>query len=355
MGQGVLARMLSALPPPSDPKVLVGALHSDDAGVYLLDGGQALVATLDFFTPIVDDPYAYGAIAAANSLSDVYAMGGEPLFALAIAAFPDDPRLHPLIPDIMAGAVEKAKEAGICIIGGHTVKDKEPKFGLSVTGRVDPERIWSNRGARPGDLIVLTKPLGTGVATTAIKWRISSKETENIVIESMSRLNAAAARAGREASIHTATDVTGFGLLGHLLEVLEGSSLRAEIRYSEIPFFPGIRELLKRRVRPGLVRRPGLPGLRWIHRNFGIPPIPNGARENIAYQQTKILLPPSLSREEALLLSDPQTSGGLLIFVPEDREGALREALLRNEQPAWWIGRTFEADEPGMPRISVVC
>src|SRR5512134_690605 len=285
MGQGVLARVLAALPSPSDPRVLVGSSGADDAGVFRLSDERALVATLDFFTPIVDDPYLYGAIAAANSLSDVYAMGGEPLFALAIAAFPDDPKVLSMLPDVLAGASDKAKEAGICIIGGHTVKDKEPKFGLSVTGEVRPDGIWHNRGARAGDHIVLTKPIGTGVATTAIKWRIAPKKTENAVIESMARLSAGAARAGRAAGIRTATDVTGFGLLGHLLEVMEGSNLSAEIRHSEIPVFPGVRELMKRRIRPAIAGYSRFPGAQWVHRRFGIAPVPAGARENIAYQQ----------------------------------------------------------------------
>ena len=334
--------------------MLVGTSHADDAGIFLLEEGLALVATLDFFTPVVDDPYLYGAVAAANSLSDVYAMGGEPLFALAIAAFPNDSKLLPFLSDVMAGAVDKAKEAGICIIGGHTIQDKEPKFGLSVTGRVHPEKIWSNRGAKAGDLIVLTKPLGTGVATTGIKWGIVTKETENIVIESMMRLNAAAARAGREAGIHTATDVTGFGLLGHLIEVLEGSGLCAEIRHSEIPVFPGVRELLKRKMSPALVDGPRFPGVQWIHRRFGIPPVPRSARENIAHQQAKVRLPPLLPEEEILLLADPQTSGGLLMFVPEERADVLRKALASAGQPSWWIGRAHPTVSPEMPRITVV-
>ncbi len=189
--------MLSALPPPDDPRVLVGTSHADDAGVFRLSAEEALIGTLDFFTPIVDDPYVYGSIAAANSLSDVYAMGGEPLFALAIAAFPEDGKILPYLADVMAGAADKAKEAGVCIIGGHTIKDKEPKFGLSVTGRVHPDRMWHNRGAKPGDAIVLTKPLGTGIATSAIKWGICPKETEEAVIASMCRLNANASKAGR--------------------------------------------------------------------------------------------------------------------------------------------------------------
>jgi len=334
--------------------VLVGTSHADDAGIFRLDGETALVATLDFFTPIVNDPYVYGAISAANSLSDVYAMGGEPLYALAIAAFPEDPKLLPMLADVMAGAVDKAKEAGICIIGGHTIKDKEPKFGLSVTGRVHPDRIWSNRGAKPGDHIVLTKPIGTGIATTGIKWGTASKETENAVIESMSRLNYAAAAAGRKAGIHTATDVTGFGLLGHLIEVMEGSGLCAEIRHSEIPVFPGVRDLMKRRIRPFLLEYPPFPGSGWVHRRFGIPPVPGGTRQNIAYQQGKVRFPPIFPDEEVLLLEDPQTSGGLLLFVPEERAGDLRAALAEAGQNAWWIGRTHPDPSPGMPRVTVL-
>jgi selenide,water dikinase len=353
MGQGVLARVLAALPPPSDPRVLVGTSHADDAGIFRLQEDRALVATVDFFTPIVNDPYTYGAVAAANSLSDVYAMGGEPLYALAIAAFPNDPKLLPLLSDVMAGASDKVKEAGICIIGGHTVKDAEPKFGLAVTGSVPPDKIWDNRGARAGDHVVLTKPIGTGVATTGIKWEIASKQTENAVIESMLRLNAGSAHAGRDAGIHTATDVTGFGLLGHLLEVLEGSGLCAEIRHSEIPVFPGVRELLKQRFRPFISAYSSYPGAKWIHRRFGIPPVPAGARENIAHQQAKVRFPPLFPEEEALLLADPQTSGGLLLFVPEDRSDALRKALADAGETGWWIGRTHPMVSSGMPRITV--
>jgi selenide,water dikinase len=333
---------------------MVGTSHADDAGVFRLEENRALIATLDFFTPIVDDPYVYGTVAAANSLSDIYAMGGEPLYALAIAAFPDDPKLLPLLSDVMAGAVDKAREAGICIIGGHTVKDKEPKFGLSVTGSVHPDKVWDNRGARAGDHIVLTKPIGTGVATTAIKWEIAPKETENAVIESMSRLNAAAARAGREAGIHTATDVTGFGLTGHLLEVMEGSGLCAEIRHSEIPVFPGVRDLMKRRFRPFLAEVSRFPGVQWAHRRFGIPPVPAGTRDNIAYQHAKVRFPPLFPEEEAFLLADPQTSGGLLLFVPEERADSLRKALSDSGVTAWWIGRTHAMVSPEMPRITVV-
>ncbi len=354
MGQGVLARILSALPAPHDPRVLVGTSHADDAGVYRLSDDVALVATVDFFTPVVDDPYVYGAIAAANSLSDVYAMGGEPLFALAVAAFPDDGKILPLLADVMAGATDKAREAGICIIGGHTIKDKEPKFGLSVTGRVHPDRMWNNRGARPGDQIVLTKPIGTGVITTGIKWGIAPKASADAAIRSMSRLSAGAAAAGRAAGISTATDVTGFGLLGHLIEVLEGSGLCAEIRFGDVPVLPGARELLRKRVVPALVPRTSLPGVPFVHRRFGFQPVPAAARENIAFQQAKVRLPPLLPQEDALLLADPQTSGGLLMFVPPDRADRLRSALTEAGEEQWWIGRTHPVTSPEVPRVTVV-
>lgn len=315
---------------------------------------QALIATLDFFTPIVDDPYTYGEVAAANSLSDVYAMGGEPLYALAIAAFPDDAKTLPLLADVMAGAAAKAKEAGICIIGGHTVKDDVPKFGLAVTGRVHPDRVWHNRGAKPGDEIILTKPLGTGVATTAIRWGVCPKATEASVIASMSRLNAGAARAGREVGISTATDVTGFGLTGHLLEVLEGSGLVAEIRHADIPFFPGVRELLKCRRIDALTGARGFPGSGWVHRAFGRPPIPGGVRDTVAHQAGRVRFPPMISTEEALLLADPQTSGGLLMFVPAASADALCDALRREGEGAWRIGRTHAGGDLDLQRLTVI-
>ena len=334
--------------------MLVGTSHADDAGVYRISADQALIATLDFFTPVVDDPYQYGAIAAANSLSDVYAMGGEPLFALAIAAFPEDPKTLPLLADVMAGAADKAKEAGICIIGGHTIKDKEPKFGLSVTGSVHPERVWHNRGAKPGDAIVLTKPIGTGVATTAIKWGICPAETEEAVIASMSRLNAGAARAGRETGVSTATDVTGFGLVGHLLEVLEGSGLTAELRHAGVPVFPGVRELLSRKRINSIPKDRKFPGSEWLHGAFGRPPIPGGVRDNLGHQAARVRFPSALAVEERFLLADPQTSGGLLMFVPEERADRLCDALRKEGEGAWMIGRTQAGGDLDVQRVTVL-
>jgi selenium donor protein len=342
------------LPPPDDPRVLVGSAYADDGGVYRVSENEALIASLDFFTPVVDDPYDYGAVAAANSLSDVYAMGGEPLFALAIAAFPEDAKTLPFLADVMAGAIAKAKEAGICILGGHTVKDREPKFGLSVIGRVHPDRIWHNRGAQAGDVLVLTKPIGTGVATSAIKWGICPKATETAVVSSMARLNAGAARAGRETGISTATDVTGFGLIGHLMEVLEGSGLSAEVRHADVPVFPGVRELLRRK-RVGLLSGwKAFPGSGWIHGAFGQPPIPGGARDNLGHQAGRVRFPPMLPAEEGLLLADPQTSGGLLMFVPEAKADALCDALRREGEGAWRIGRAYRGGDLDVQRVTVI-
>lgn len=334
--------------------MLVGTSHADDAGVFRLSGDEALIGTLDFFTPIVDDPYVYGSVAAANSLSDVYAMGGDPLFALAIAAFPDDEKTLPLLADVMAGAADKAREAGICIIGGHTIKDKEPKFGLSVTGRVHPDRMWHNRGAKPGDAIVLTKPLGTGIVTTAIKWGICPKETEEAVIASMSRLNANASKAGREVGVSTATDVTGFGLIGHLLEVLEGSGLTAEIHLADVPVFPGVRDLLRRKRVDALTGVRRFPGSEWVHAAFGQHPIPGGTRQNMAHQSGRVRFPPVMPPEEAYLLCDPQTSGGLLMFVPGEKADALCDALRREGGGPWRIGRTAGAGDMAVQRITVI-
>jgi selenium donor protein len=333
--------------------VLIGSAYADDCGVYRVSEKEALIASLDFFTPIVDDPYDFGAVAAANSLSDIYAMGGEPLFALAIAAFPEDEKTLPFLADVMAGAIAKAKEAGICILGGHTVKDKEPKFGLSVTGRVHPDRIWHNRGAKAGDVLVLTKPIGTGVATSAIKWGICPTATETAVVSSMSRLNAGAAKAGRETGISTATDVTGFGLIGHLMEVLEGSGLSAQVRHADVPVFPGVRELIRRKRVGFLSGRKGFPGSDWLHGAFGQPPIPGGARENLGHQAGRVRFPPMLPAEEALLLADPQTSGGLLMFVPEAMADALCDALRREGEGAWRIGKTYAGADLDVQRVTV--
>jgi selenide,water dikinase len=334
MGQGDLARILAALPPVTDGRVLVGASRGDDGAVFRLADDLALVATLDFFTPIVDDPYEYGAIAAANSLSDVYAMGGEPLYALAIAAFPPDPETLALLPDVLLGAADTCREAGIAIVGGHTVKDREPKFGLSVTGRIHPGKVWENRGAAAGDAIVLTKPLGTGVVSTAIKRGVATPEEAAGAVRWMRRLNRGAAGAAREAGVRTATDVTGFGLLGHLLEVLEASALSATVRASAVPALGGARERL---AGPE-------------------PPVPGGARENLSFQggEGRCAFDPAVPEGERLLLCDPQTSGGLLLFTPPERVETLLAELGSRGESGWVVGETGPSPAPGAPRIVVV-
>jgi selenide,water dikinase len=352
VGQGDLARILSAVPPIDDPNVLVGNAQADDAAVYRLSADLALVSTLDFFTPIVDDPYDYGAIAAANALSDVYAMGGEPLYALAIAAFPGDAKTFPLLADVMAGAADKAREAGICVVGGHTVRDREPKFGLSVTGRVHPDRIWRNRGAKPGDVIVLTKPLGTGVVTTGIKWGLAAPAVAEAAVKSMLRLNAGAARAGREAGIDTATDVTGYGLLGHLFEVLDASGIRAEIDFRMVPVLPGAAELLASRTLPRLSGMK-FPGAALLHRTFGYRPVPAGTREMLSGLGPRVSFDGKVPEALRLLLADPQTSGGMLMFVPEERADRLMAALADAGETGWRIGRTLAAD-PASPAVVTV-
>lgn len=352
MGQGDLARILSALPPSDDPRVLVDGSEADDAAVFRISDDLDLVSTLDFFTPIVDDPYAYGAIAAANSLSDVYAMGGEPLFALAIAAFPGDEKTFPMLADVMAGAADKAREAGIRIVGGHTVRDAEPKFGLSVTGRVHPGGTWRNRGAKAGDAIVLTKPIGTGIVTTAIKWGIAPQAVSEAAIRSMLRLNEGAARAGRSAAIHTATDVTGYGLLGHLTEVLAASGLRAEIQLRSVPVLPGVPELLDTRTLPRIAGRK-FPGSGWLHRRHGFPPVPGGARDTLSGLGRKVAFAGTVGEAGKLLLVDPQTSGGLLMFVPEERAGLLLEALAGAGETGWRVGRALPPD-PADPALVTV-
>ncbi len=332
--------------------MLVGNSQADDAAVYSLSDDLALVSTLDFFTPIVDDPYQYGAIAAANALSDVYAMGGEPLYALAIAAFPGDAKTFPMLADVMAGAADKAREAGICIVGGHTVRDKEPKFGLSVTGSVHPQRIWRNSGAKPGDVIVLTKPLGTGVVATGIKWRIASGAVAEATVRSMLRLNAAAGRAGREVGISTATDVSGFGLLGHLFEVLDASGLRAEIDFPAVPVLPGAVELLGTRTLPRLSGW-SVPGVSLLHRWFGFRPIPAGIREMLSGMGQKAAFDGKVPEALKLLLADPQTSGGLLMFVPEERADRLMSALADAGETGWRIGRTLPGDSSAPAILTV--
>ncbi len=298
-----------------DPRVLIDFRSSDDAGVYAWEGGPALVQTVDFFTPIVDDPFTYGQIAAANSLSDVYAMGGRPLTALAIAGFPKTGVGNDVIAAIFRGGLDKLAEAGVALLGGHTVQDPEIKFGYAVTGAVDPRRIWSNAGAQPGDRLLLTKAIGTGVVATAVKNGRAPDAVAARAVESMRTLNKAAAEALHAFDgVHACTDITGFGLIGHASEVANASGATLVIESARVPLLDGVLPLVRG-------NRAG------------------GMKSNREYFGGLTKLAAGLDEDLLDLLYDPQTSGGLLVCVAADRaEGALR-ALLDAGVPAAAIGQ----------------
>ncbi|OGC02599.1 selenide, water dikinase SelD, partial [candidate division KSB1 bacterium RBG_16_48_16] len=250
----LLEQVLKKMPVYDDNNILVGTDTSDDAAVYRLNDQMAVVQTVDFFTPIVDDPFRFGEIAAANSLSDIYAMGAKPLFALNVVGFPSNRLPLSVLEQILQGACAKASEAGIAIIGGHTIDDTEPKFGLAVTGVIDPQKIVKNNSARPGDVLVLTKPLGTGILATALKQKLLDEEQQTLLIRTMSALNREASEAMQEIGVNACTDVTGFGLPGHLLEMMRGSSTTAVLEWQRVPFLAGARELAASGIIPGGTR-----------------------------------------------------------------------------------------------------
>jgi len=291
MGPGDLSRVLAPLRSVEDPRILVGRETFDDAGVFLVADGLALVQTVDFFAPIVDDPYSFGQVAAANALSDVYAMGGEPLTALNIVGFPIGRLPDAVLTEILRGGQDKVHEAGARVIGGHSVVDEEVKYGLAVTGRVDPARILSNANARPGDRLLLTKPLGTGVLSTALKSGWLDAAQEAALVAHMSTLNRAAAEAAVALGARCATDVTGFGLLGHASHVARASGVSLRLDVARVPVLPDARDLWVRGARPG------------------------GAERNLAF-----VLPitewGAAAEADRGLLVDPQTSGGLLVALP---------------------------------------
>jgi selenide,water dikinase len=324
-----LSQVLGHLPPITDPDVLVGSSNADDAGVYRVAKDRAMVLTADFFTPIVDDPYWFGAIAAANSLSDVYAMGGKPLVALNIAALPGGPEFNEINKQIMQGGIDKMKEAGVAIIGGHTVKDKEPKFGYMVMGDIHPDRILDNTKAKSGDALVLTKPIGTGILSTGIKAGRCSAETMDAFTRSMATLNKRAAEIMIDIGVSTATDITGFGLIGHLNEVLAASKRSAGLHSSRVPVFPEAVTIAEMGMVPG--------GTRANQKNYE--PFVEWDRE--------------VTVTERILMNDAQTSGGLLIFVPQDRKDRLIEALVKENITAAHIGDVPDHEEKGMKRMVV--
>jgi cysteine desulfurase NifS/selenium donor protein len=301
----LLEEVLRKLPVPADDRILVGSDTADDAAVYQIDDRTAIVQTVDFFTPILDDPFQFGAVAAANSLSDIYAMGARPLFALNIVGFPSNRLPMTVLERILEGAQSKADEAGIPIVGGHTVDDTEPKFGMAVTGLVSPDAVLTNRGAKPGDALVLTKSIGTGVLSTAMKQGMLDFELAGLLYETMATLNRAAAEAMRKVDTHACTDVTGFGLLGHLMEMMDASGASAQIVSTDIPMLPGVLELAASGVVPG------------------------GTRDNADYTGKHVHYDKGISRTKRLLLNDAQTSGGLLIAVAGDDADALLEELRR--------------------------
>jgi selenide,water dikinase len=294
LGPGDLTSALGALPRPTDSRLLVGLDTFDDAGVFAVSDDLALVQTVDFFAPIVDDPYAFGQVAAANALSDVYAMGGEPLTALNIVGFPTDKLPMSVLAEILRGADDKIREAGAVVVGGHSVIDDEVKFGLAVTGRVDPRALLTNASARIGERLVLTKPIGTGLLSTAAKRGELPAAHERILIDTMAMLNRQASRSARDVGVRCATDVTGFGLLGHAFHVARGSGVTLIIRAAAVPILPGAREAATRGIRTA------------------------GGQRNREYIEPLVDWEPIGEVDRALLI-DPQTSGGLLLSLPASR------------------------------------
>jgi selenide,water dikinase len=297
--------VLRHLPPVVDPRALVGAGLADDAAVYEISPDVALVATVDYITPVVDDPYAWGGIGAANALSDVYAMGATPIFALNIVNFPRDTLPLDVLERVIEGGAAKVTEAGVAILGGHSVDDPEPKYGLVALGTVHPSRIIRNVGARPGDVLILTKPLGIGIVTTAIKRGVASEETIARAVDVMSTLNRAAGEVIRGAggAVHAATDVTGFGLLGHLSEMLGSGDVGARVDAATVPVLSEAWDFVKRDIVPG------------------------GTRRNLASVEGLVEWSERLDPEYRLVLADAQTSGGLLIAVDAAAADALLEDL----------------------------
>ena len=319
--------MLRHLPPIDDARVLVGTGTADDAAVYQISPDLAIVQTVDFFTPVVDEPYVFGAIAAANSLSDIYAMGARPAFALNIVGFPSTTLSLEILGDILRGGSDKVREAGIHILGGHSIDDPEPKYGLAVTGFIHPDQLVTNAGCQPGDRLVLTKPLGIGIITTGIKRQQVSEVTTQRAIEVMAALNAGAAAAMAEVGVHAATDVTGYGLLGHLREMILGAELSATIHLPEVPVLPEAWDLAERGIVPG------------------------GTQRNLAAVRPSVTWDAGLSEIEQLVLADAQTSGGLLIAVAPDKTDALIEALRSRGTLAAAVVGSLDAGAPGEIRV----
>ena len=289
-----MAQVLRQLNIPENPNLIVGSATGDDAAVYKMSESQALVVTVDFFPPIVDDPWFYGAISAANSISDIYAMGGKPFLALNIACFPSDLPIE-ILSEIQKGGQEKAAEAGVIIVGGHTINDEEPKYGMAVIGSLEPGKEVTKSGSKVGDKLILTKPIGTGLITTGGKQNVVNKLTMDKALESMSLLNKDASEAMMDVGVNSCTDITGFGLLGHMKDMMTSSGVAANIYSSKVPMLDGSLELAKSNI------------------------FPDGTNRNIDYVADLVSWDPSLEDHMKLILCDPQTSGGLLISVDESK------------------------------------
>ncbi len=315
----MLRPLQELFPPQAFPDLLVGLGQPDDAAVYRITDDVAIIQTVDFFTPVVDDPYEYGAIAAANAMSDVYAMGGEVVLALNIGAFPS--RLPPeIIAEILRGGAEKVAEGGGVIAGGHTIDDDEPKYGLVVTGVVHPDRVATKAGARPGDVLVLTKPLGVGIITTAAKGDEADPAHLRAAVQSMLALNRRAARLMQQVGFHAATDITGFGLLGHAFEMADMGGVRFRFQVDQLPFLEG--------------------AIRYA--DLGL--FPGGACRNEEFYRTHVDVAAGISEEMQTLLFTPETSGGLLIAMPPSKCRRFQELCQAEGQPCWRVGEVVEGE-----------
>jgi selenide,water dikinase len=303
-----------------NPNLLVGFETSDDAGIFRINDHQALVQTVDFFPPIVDDPYYFGQIAAANALSDIYAMGGKPLTALNIVAFPSSTMPPEILSRILQGGAEKIREAGAVVVGGHSIKDKELKYGVAVTGIIDPDKIIRNIGARVGDHLYLTKPLGTGIISTAIKHNAASQDDIAAVIKMMTQLNSVASELMVKHGAHAATDITGYGLLGHAYEMASGSGVSFCFEFDRLPLLPNVLQYAAAGHLTG------------------------GANANRDYLAGKVELSPRLNMAQVAVLYDAQTSGGLLIALSPDAGKLLMEEATSRALSIWHIGDVITAD-----------
>jgi selenide,water dikinase len=310
----VLGRVLEGIDTIKSPHVLVGFETADDAGVYQLDNDTAIIQTVDFFTPVVDDAFLYGQIAAANALSDVYAMGGQPICALSILGFPVDLVEEEVLKEMIRGGTEKMNQAGVPIIGGHSIQDNEIKLGYCVTGKIRPDRILTNSAARTGDKLILTKPLGTGIITTGIKFGKTADQVARIAIETMLELNNGISLLFDEISVHAVTDITGFGLIGHAFEMATGSKKTLEIEAASVPILPGTRDLAKQKMLPG------------------------GIQSNASFVGSRALWRGGDEIQKQILL-DPQTSGGLLISIDDANLESLRKLLINKNLSVFEIGR----------------